>query len=203
MLSGWCWMGHGDELEDIALKGAGAPLVSLAAVGQLADRHQGTIEDGVFNRPPPATGNYFTTAQRATLDSILMQLFPADGDGPSARDLNALPYLEWAITDRVNLNDGDPGFIARHVGRLDELSITAYGARFVELADEFKEEVLQRIAGSESGEKLLSLLLFYLTEALMLDPYYGANPDMIGWLWLEHRPGFPRPVEGKSYLDFE
>ena len=36
----------------------------------------------------------------------------------------------------------------------------------------------------------------------MLDPVYGGNPEMIGWKWLEHQPGFPAPIEGKTYRDF-
>ena len=83
------------------------------------------------------------------------------------------------------------------------MSRTAHGVDFVELTLELQNEVLERMEQSKFGKNWLSLLMFYLTEALMLDPYYGGNPDMIGWIWLEHRPGFPRPVQGKTYRDFE
>ena len=35
-----------------------------------------------------------------------------------------------------------------------------------------------------------------------LDPVYGGNPDGIGWKWLMHPPGFPRPPKGKTYHAF-
>ena len=175
----------------------------LAMLAELSERTDLTDEDGVFNRPPPETGNYFTDRQRKILDAVQMQLLPEDGNGPGARELNALPYLEWAITEPANLDDGDPTFIGKGSLSLDEKSRTERGAGFVELTNELQNEVLELIAQSKFGENWLSLLMYYLTEALMLDPYYGGNPDMIGWLWLEHRPGFPRPVEGKTYRDFE
>ena len=39
------------------------------------------------------------------------------------------------------------------------------------------------------GRAWLSLLLYYIFEALLSDPVYGGNPDGIGWQWLEHQPG--------------
>jgi len=173
--------------------------VSFAVTATVSD----PVEDGVFSRPIPPAGNYFSVAQRAAIDAVLMQLFSDDGDGPSARDLNAVAYLEWAMTDPVNLEDGDPRYLARGIDRLNEHSRSTYGADFVELSAVVQNDALRGIAESTDGENWLSLMIFYLTEALMLDPYYGGNPDMVGWLWLGHRPGFPRPVDGKSYRDFE
>ncbi len=176
-------------------------LFLLAAGGERAS--ESTDEDGVFNRPPPVVGNYLTDEQRKVLDAVQMQLFPEDGDGPGARDLNALAYLEWAMTDPVNVDDGDPVFIGKGIGWLEDLSGTAHGTGFAGLTHESQNELLQQFVQTKPAENWLSLLLFYLTEALMLDPYYGGNPDMIGWMWLQHRPGFPRPVEGKTYRDFD
>jgi gluconate 2-dehydrogenase gamma chain len=175
-------------------------LFLLAAGSERAS--ESTAEDGVFNRPPPVVGNYLTDEQRKGLDAVQMQLFPEDGNGPNARDLNALSYLEWAMTEPANLDDGDPRFIVKGIGSLNDLSWTTNGADFVELTDELQKPVLAQMARSKFGKNWLSLLMFYLTEALMLDPYYGGNPDMVGWMWLGHRPGFPRPVKGKTYRDF-
>lgn len=174
----------------------------MAALAELPNRFESAEEDGVFTRSP-VVGNYFTNEQRRVLDAVQMQLFPDDGNGPSARDLRALSYLEWVITDPVNVDDGDPKFIGKGIESLTHVSQTDHGVGFVELTPELQNKVLERITQSKFGKNWLSLLVYYLTEALMLDPYYRANPDMIGWMWLEHRPGFPRPVEGKTYRDFE
>jgi gluconate 2-dehydrogenase gamma chain len=180
-------------------------LPMLAACKPAADllrRSEAAGEDGVFVQPAVG-GNRFTDEQRLVLDAVQMRLFPEDGNGPSARDLNALSYLEWAMTDPVNIGDGDPDFICKGIGWLEDVSRTAHTIGFAELRHELQDEVLERRAQSKFGKNWLSLLMYYLMEALMLDPFYGGNPDMVGWMWLEHRPGFPRPVEGKTYRDFE
>ena len=70
---------------------------------------------------------------------------------------------------------------------------------FAELDDAKREQTLQRIAASEAGENWLSTLILYLMEALLTDPAYGGNPGGIGWRWLQHVPGYPRPPKGKTY----
>ncbi len=196
-------MGYIKHLSRSVLLESGVPFSLLTAFAELPERSESAAEDGVFIRPPPVVGNYFTDEQRRILDAVQMQLFPEDGNGPGARDLNALAYLEWAITDPVNVDDGDPEFIGKGIGRLAELSRSAHGVGFVELTDALQAHALDEMTQSKFGKNWLSLLMFYLTEALMLDPYYGGNPDMIGWMWLEHRPGFPRPVKGRTYRDFD
>jgi gluconate 2-dehydrogenase gamma chain len=147
-------------------------------------------------------GDIFTVQQQQVIDAVQMQLFPDDGDGPSAQDLNALAYLEWAMTDQQNINDDDPQFIVDGIGWLNDLAKQTHSVRFVKLTYEQQDKVLKQVAKSQAGENWLSLLMYYLTEALMLDPVYGGNPNMIGWQWLEHQPGFPAPIIGKTYRDF-
>ena len=63
-----------------------------------------------------------------------------------------------------------------------------------------KEQLLRYLADrTRWGKNWLSLLLYYLFEALLADPAYGCNPDGVGWQWLEHQPGFPRPPPDKIY----
>lgn len=144
----------------------------------------------------------FTKKQRQTLAAVQLHLFPDDGDGPSAKDINALAYLEWALTDPDNAADGDGEFIVKGIGWLDDLSKSTQGTEFINLATEQKEKVFTQISRSSAGENWLSLLLYYISEALMLDPFYGGNPDGIGWKWLKHQPGFPAPDETTHYRRF-
>ncbi|HIG44069.1 MAG: gluconate 2-dehydrogenase subunit 3 family protein [bacterium] len=145
----------------------------------------------------------FSETEQRVLDAVQMQLFPDDGDGPCARDLNALTYLQWAMQDPDNIEDGDPEFISKGVGWLTDLSVQDQGKEFPSLTTDQQGEVMQQISKSRTGENWLSLLLYYLTESLMLDPVYGGNPNSIGWTWLGHQPGFPRPIPGKRFMDFE
>ncbi len=145
----------------------------------------------------------FSTQQKETLDSVQLHLFPDDGNGPSARDIKALSYLEQAMLDPKNIGDGDPEFILKGIGWLDDLAEQTQGDKFVLLKNNQQHLLLKKIAQSKSGKNWLSLLLYYLTEALMLDPIYGGNSNEIGWQWLEHQAGYPRPEPGKTYRDFD
>ena len=144
----------------------------------------------------------FDVITRAIVETVQMHLFPDDGDGPSAQDLNGYRYLLWALDDPSNIEDGDRDFIIQGAAWLEDLADTELKQSFLVLDWSAQAELLTRIANSRAGENWLSLLLYYLLEALTLDPIYGGNPEAIGWRWLEHQPGFPRPSVGKTYLDF-
>jgi len=144
----------------------------------------------------------FNEEQQRVLNAVQMQLFPADGDGPSAQELQALSYLQWALQDPENIEDGDQAFITNGVRWLQDESQDTYGASFTKLSSDQQNSTLQQIAKTRAGENWLSLLLYYLFESLTLDPVYGGNPDGIGWRWLEHQPGFPRPGKDTTYRHF-
>lgn len=139
---------------------------------------------------------------KAVIVQVQAHLFPDDGDGPSAKDLQGFEYLRWALTDPSNQEDGDLEFISQGVGWLEELAKSTYGDGFLKLEFEIQAQLIEKIARSRAGENWLSLLLYYLIEALTLDPVYGGNPDGVGWKWLGHQGGFPAPVLGKTYRDF-
>jgi len=141
----------------------------------------------------------FNAEQKQILDQVQMLLFPDDGDGPSAQDINALDYLQWALTDRDNAADGDDEFILKGIGWLNGLSDQTMGDSFLNLNQQKQQQILQKISQSSAGENWLSLLIYYLIEALVFDPFYGGNSHQIGWHWLEHQPGFPRPDASTHY----
>jgi gluconate 2-dehydrogenase gamma chain len=58
-----------------------------------------------------------------------------------------------------------------------------------------RDEVLRAIASSTAGDRWLNVIMSYVLEALLSDPVYGGNPQGIGWQWLQHQPGFPRPTQ--------
>jgi len=144
----------------------------------------------------------FDQHQKDLIIAVQLHLFPDDGDGPSATEINALKYLEWALTDPDNEDEGDGEFIVKGVGWLDSLSEQTQGDQFIKLSGEKQDKVLQQISKSSAGENWLSILIYYLIEALLFDPIYGGNPDGIGWKWLEHQPGFPAPTKDKLYRSF-
>lgn len=145
----------------------------------------------------------FSHKQHIDLQSVYMRLFPDDGDGPSADDINVLTYLEWAMTDENNAADGDPEFIIKGLGWLNQFANDDHGKDFVDLDSITQDKIITATAKSDAGRNWLSILIYYLIEALTLDPFYGGNTNGVGWQWLQYQGGFPHPATGKTYRDFE
>lgn len=132
------------------------------------------------------------------LEAVQDQLFPSEPNAPGARELNALGYLKWVVGD-PGIDAEDRRFILRGVEWLDDLTRQNHKVAFLDLSITQQEAMLKQIAQSEVGENWLATLLLYIFEALLTDPIYGGNPDAIGWRWLGHRPGFPRPNAKNRY----
>lgn len=145
----------------------------------------------------------FSDYQAKVIKQVQMHLFPDDGDGPSANDLQAYEYLLWALAEPDNQQDGDRAFIIKGLTWLDHSATKHYQHTFLKMTNEQQSALLKRISGSQSGENWLSLLLYYLLESLTLDPLYGGNSNGVGWTWLQHQPGFPAPDAHSHYRVFE
>ncbi len=141
----------------------------------------------------------FSTEQNHTVSAVQEHLFPQGPDSPGAADINATAYLEWAIT-APGIDPDTRNTIVNGVGRLQDASRERFDVLFTDLNDEQKEQLLRYLADKTRwGRAWLSLMLYYIFEALLSDPAYGGNPDEIGWRWLQHQPGFPRPTVDKIY----
>lgn len=134
-----------------------------------------------------------------TLSVVQEHLFPAEDDSPGAKDINALLYLRNMLAT-PDFDKEESVLIKNGVVWLNDLSKKEYKKTFIQLDSAAKEKVLRRIESSNAGSRWLSLLLTYLIEALLTDPVYGGNPNGIGWQWLQHQPGFPRPTSNKQYF---
>lgn len=151
---------------------------------------------------PDSNETVFNKHQNTSMLAVQQILFPDDGDGPSASDLNALQYLHWALEDPNNIADGDPAYLVKGLVSIDVFTEDLFGKKFIELTEKQQNDSLVKIEKSSFGENWLSLIIYYLMEALLLDPAYGGNPNGIGWQWLEHQPGFPRPNKQHTYLNY-
>lgn len=135
-----------------------------------------------------------------TLDATLDHLFPTSPSGPSAKDIQALPYL-YNIVKVQPTEQAEIDFIKKGVGWLNGYSESQLNKKFIELTDSEKESMLRAISGSQAGENWLSTLISYIFEAMLSPPSYGGNPEGIGWQWLQHQAGFPLPPVGKRYYE--
>lgn len=137
-----------------------------------------------------------------TISEVQEHLFPSEKNSPhsiGANDIQALNYLR-AMIETPDFDKEEAELLHNGVTWLNDLSIQQYSKKFVQLDTKSKEKILRRVEGSNAGSRWLSLLLTYLLEALLTDPVYGGNPNGIGWKWLQHQPGFPRPAEDRKYF---
>ncbi len=141
----------------------------------------------------------FSIQQRRALRAVQEHLFPSEADSPGAADINATAYLETAIT-APGIDPDTRNTIVNGIGRLQDASRERFDVPFNILNHEQREQLLRYLADKTRwGRAWLSLVLYYLFEALLSDPVYGGNPGEIGWRWLQHQPGFPRPPADKIY----
>ena len=135
-----------------------------------------------------------------TFAAVQQQLFPDDGNGPDAKGINATTYLKFVL-DAPDTDPDDRKFILDGVDWLNRLAIARFKAVFATCEPVNQDKLLHNIVTSDAGERWLSFLLRYIFEALLTDPVYGGNPNGVGWKWLQHIPGFPRPPVDKRYFD--
>jgi gluconate 2-dehydrogenase gamma chain len=132
------------------------------------------------------------------LAAVQDHLFPSELDAPGAREIRALAYLQGVLGDPRGDRE-EQRFILKGAAWLEDLSRQRYKTTFIDLDPIRRERVLREVASTPKGESWVSTLLLYICEALLVDPVYGGNPDGIGWAWLAHQPGFPRPTPEKRY----
>jgi gluconate 2-dehydrogenase gamma chain len=134
------------------------------------------------------------------LDAVQHHMLPSEPDAPGAGDLASLEYLRFVVSQEQRVKD-EPVFMMQGAGWLEDIAKQLKNKSFTQLDEKDREEVLRRIEQSEAGENWLALVLYYLIEGMLADPVYGSNRDQLGWQWLQHIPGFPRPPENKRYTE--
>lgn len=173
------------------LRGSGA----LAASTAFSSLPQ-VLGDELSGEPEFST---FSEKQKKIVSAVQQHLFPKAIDSPGAQDINALPFLQFVIA-QADFSADSRNFIINSAQSLEEASMERFDLSFAALDFVRKERLLRYLADDTRwGKNWLSLILYYIFEALLADPVYGCNPDGIGWQWLEHQAGFPRPPVDKLY----
>ncbi len=164
------------------------------------------LSSAVFAMYPLATRAEKTAARAEqklkepwrTLATVQQHLLPSGKAVPGAMDIHALAYLQNMLK-APDMSDEDRQLIYNGVGWLNGLSQQLKQKDFIDLNVADRETLLRKVENSRKGQRWLSLLLTYLLEALVSDPVYGGNANGLGWKWLQHQPGFPRPPKDKTY----
>ncbi len=120
-------------------------------------------------------------------------LVPNDGNGPSAKDVNAHNYYIWTLSDQ-NISDTDRNYFIDKTKALLELCKEQFLRYFNDLKPFEKSSFIEKNIQSGWTRTFLSRMITVIFEAILLDPVYNVNPNEIGWNWLQHSPGIPRPT---------
>ncbi len=142
--------------------------------------------------------NKLNETQLSILRDIQLILFPNDGNGPSASDINADKYLQWVISDK-RMDTSEVEYIVNGLTWVNETAAEEYKEIFTNLSDKEKVSLVRKISKLSWGESWLSVILTLIFEALLCDPQYIGNPNSVGWKWLNYYPGNPRPTQELLY----
>ncbi len=137
--------------------------------------------------------------QVGILKSILLILFPDDGNGPSAEGINAYGYVMWVLVDTLNRKAEDNEYIIEGLNWSNEVAEELYFLSYNELDQEQKDAIVDHFTKLEWGKNWCAAMVILILEALLLDPLYGGNTNEAGWKWLNHKAGIPRPTESIRY----
>jgi gluconate 2-dehydrogenase gamma chain len=159
------------------------------------------VSSCVETKPKVYKANTYLTALEAEIiQKIQNVLFPDDGNGPSVIDINAYAHFLWVLSDKRK----DPEsieYIINGLGWTEDASQENYGRTFSDLTHLEVEELVAFMADRNWGASWLSIIITLIFEALSMDPIYGVNTNEVGWKWLEHHHGTPRPNKGNSYTN--
>ena len=111
------------------------------------------------------------------------------------------PRDEWTSANSKDelIEKYERDFFIRGADWVNQESVATTSTPFLELSIETQTKIVGLLAKKKKTKVWLSKLLTSIFEALLADPIYGGNPNEIGWEWLGHNPGSPRPEERNSY----
>ena len=144
-------------------------------------------------------GGGLTQSDWKTLAAVQEHLFPSEPDAPGAAAVNAVPYLYFVLSDTF-LEPEVRVVIPRGLKVFEQKLHSQFDKRFIDLTEVQREAALRTFEQTPEGRRWITEILGYIFEALLTDPVYGGNPGGVGWQWLAHRPGFPRPPKSKRYF---
>jgi len=137
--------------------------------------------------------------QVAVLKSVISILFPDDGNGPGTKEINAFDYIMWVLRDTLNRKPEDNDYIIEGLDWANDTSNEVYFCEYAELDQDQKDALVELFTKLDWGKNWSAAMLMLIFEALLLDPLYGGNTNEIGWKWLNHTAGYPRPTEANRY----
>ncbi len=130
-------------------------------------------------------------------NSVINIIFPKEL-GPNAEEINVSEHLKNILSDSL-LDVDENQYILNGFQWVEETAVEIYKKSYHQLSQNRKKKLIRQISEESWGENWLSKLLTIIFEALLLDDIYQINPNGVGWKWLQHQPGSPRPNKSNVY----
>lgn len=120
-----------------------------------------------------------------TLKSVLNHLFPDTEKYKGALSFNGFEFLMF-ISKHPSFDKNDLKFL---IEGADEINYRY--ENFLNLSQNEKEKSLRDFETSRYGQNWLSYVMYYAIEAMLGDPIYKGNKDLMGWKNFNHTPPVP------------
>lgn len=151
---------------------------------------------------------YFSQQQFKMVETATERIFPADDNGPGAKDLGVAYFIDhqlsgdWGFNSREYMQppffkgekaQGYQGRLNRReifdigLRELQNYSLTKYKKNFVELSEEEQDDILTDFAEDKvnlttiSPSGFFNMLRSSTLEGAYSDPLYSGNRNMEGW----------------------
>jgi gluconate 2-dehydrogenase gamma chain len=128
-------------------------------------------------------------------------IVPADGNGPSAADVESANYFAWMLVQPLYVENSKTYFIDNWI-KISDLCKETYQVEIKDLTPNQQQAFMLTLTESGWTRSFISKMTSVIFEAMLFDPIYGFNPNGIGWEWLEVTPGQPRANEQTKYPEF-
>jgi gluconate 2-dehydrogenase gamma chain len=199
------------------LKSSGIAVGGLAvggALGSLLSVKDKTNTSNSDVKNPRVTENYtqalmyFSQAQFKMVEAATERIFPADDNGPGAKDLGVAYFIDhqlsgdWGFNSREYMQSpffkgekvqGYQGRLRRReifdigLRELQNHSLVKYKKNFIELSEEEQDDILTDFAEDKvalttiSPSGFFNMLRSSTLEGAYSDPLYSGNRNMEGW----------------------
>ncbi|HHB52582.1 MAG TPA: gluconate 2-dehydrogenase subunit 3 family protein [Saprospiraceae bacterium] len=140
-----------------------------------------------------------TTKQQSILKVVITILFPTT-DTLKINQLQTVPFIDFILSDE-NYDADEKNTLLDGITSLENLTKEKFNKSFIDLSIRNQEKLIVYIKDKSWGEFWLSRLLTIVFESLLLDPIYQINKNGIGWNWLAHKSGVPRPDKNNKYQE--
>jgi len=137
--------------------------------------------------------------QWKTIIAVQDHLFPSEAKAPGAKEVNSQAYL-YAVLSDAGRDDEDRQLVINGLIELQDICWQQDKELFIKLNHVQRERALRTFEKTSNGSPWLMTILGYIFEALLVDPIYGGNTNELGWQWLEHQAGLPRPTLKTRYF---